>query len=75
MRAGLARSTDRLAAESSNEDRYERLDLDFHQKLRQGFLNMAEQDTARFCVIDAERSEDEIADEIKNELNKRMGMA
>ena len=75
VRAGLARSTDRLAAESSNEDRYERLDLDFHQKLRQGFLNMAEQDTARFCVIDAERSEDEIADEIKNELNKRMGMA
>lgn len=75
VRAGLARSTDRLAAESSNEDRYERLDLDFHQKLRQGFLNMAEQEPARFCIIDADRSEDEIANEITNELDKRMGIA
>lgn len=62
---GLARSTRRLADENSNEDRYESLDIEFHEKLRAGFLNMAEQEPARFRVIDADNLVDEIANKIR----------
>jgi len=64
VKDGLARSTRRLADEQSSEDRYENLDLDFHEKLRAGFLDMAEREPGRFRVIDADKSVDEIADKI-----------
>lgn len=62
---GLTRSTRRLADENSNEDRYESLDIEFHEKLRAGFLNMAKHEPERFRVIDADELVDEIADKIR----------
>tara|TARA_R110002126_G_scaffold13118_2_gene56395 strand:+ start:87159 stop:87827 length:669 start_codon:yes stop_codon:yes gene_type:complete len=38
------------------EDRFERLDCSFHEKLRQGFLDIAKNNPERFCVIDALQS-------------------
>ncbi|WP_044561442.1 dTMP kinase [Azospirillum sp. B4] len=47
--AGLARAGTRPGA----EDRYERMGTAFHERLRQGFLDIAADDPARCVVIDA----------------------
>jgi len=48
-------------------DKNDRLDLEsasFHEKVRQGFLKVAEEEPERFVVIDASRSIDEVAENI-----------
>lgn len=50
----------RIAARGAT-DRLERADLDFHQRVRSGFLRQAEADTTRWRVIDAQGTEDEVA--------------
>ncbi|ASG22779.1 dTMP kinase [Nitrospirillum viridazoti] len=49
VEAGLARAGSRPGA----EDRYERMGMDFHERLRQGFLDIAAHDPGRCAVIDA----------------------
>ena len=53
---GLARAKTR----ANNEDRYERKGLEFHQRLRAGFLKIAEAEPKRCKVIDASGSVDDI---------------
>lgn len=48
VEAGLARAASRGGA-----DRYERMDRAFHERLRQGFLDIAEGEPRRCAVIDA----------------------
>lgn len=43
----------RIAARPGAADRFERLDRDFHERLRQGFLDIAAQEPQRCGVIDA----------------------
>ncbi len=61
---GINRSGRRMAAESLNvlqtEDRFEKMDMDFHKRLREGFLDIAARNKARCHVIDAALSVDEI---------------
>jgi dTMP kinase len=47
--AGLARA----AARSSSADRFERLDLSFHDRLRQGFREIAAAEPGRCVLVDA----------------------
>lgn len=61
---GLKRSTRRLKDEGSNEDKYENLDIEFHEKLRAGFLELAEQNQNRFCIVDALQEIDTISAQI-----------
>lgn len=58
---GLARAGERLNMAASQEDRFERLGQDFHERLRQGFLEIARRDAVRCHVIDATRTIEEIA--------------
>ena len=51
-------------ARQSGEDRFEDLGLGFQQKLRDGFLALAQDFPARCHVIDGDRAMDVIADEI-----------
>ncbi|MFK7840350.1 MAG: dTMP kinase [Bdellovibrionales bacterium] len=64
-KAGLSRSERRLASESLNikqkEDRFESMDISFHEKLRQGFLTIAKQNTDRCHVLDASQSLEDIS--------------
>jgi dTMP kinase len=53
---GLARARGRAAA-----DRMESESLDFHQRVRQTFLALAEAEPDRYLVVDARRSPEEIA--------------
>lgn len=55
---GLERSERRLQQQNSNETRYEGLPLDFHQRLRDGFLAIAKAEPERVNVINAEDSID-----------------
>lgn len=65
---GLARAGERLSAASSQEDRFERLGRDFHERLRQGFLTIARRDAERCRVIDATRGIEEIARDMLSQV-------
>ena len=43
----------RARARNSGEDRYEKMKINFHEKVRQGFFELARQDADRFEIIDA----------------------
>jgi len=70
VEAGLARAVGR----GGGEDRYERMDVAFHERLRQGFLEIARQEPARCVVIDAARSEDEVHAQIIAAVRERMAL-
>jgi dTMP kinase len=53
---GLERAGIRAGIQGGDEDRYERMGLGFHQRLRQGFLGIAASNPMRCAVIDAARS-------------------
>jgi dTMP kinase len=60
---GLLRSTDR-------PDRMELEGSDFHSKVADAYLKIAEEHPERFVVIDADRGTDEIAVDIEAALDK-----
>lgn len=57
---GLARAKSRGAG----EDRFEAKGLAYHEKVRAGFLDIAADDPSRCVVIDANRTPDDIAEDI-----------
>lgn len=61
---GLARAGRRLERDQSGEDKNEMRPVDFHEALRQGFLEIAAQNIQRCHVIDAMQSVDVIANEV-----------
>lgn len=66
---GLTRA-DRRGAD---DNRYERMDIQFHERLRQGFLHIAEQERDRCVVIDGTRSVEIIAKDIWSVVEKKFG--
>lgn len=52
---GLARSRRRLENSKTDEGRFEALDLAFHQRVRQSFLEQAAEFSAPYQVIDADK--------------------
>ena len=71
---GIERSTRRLANEALNlkrmEDRFEQLDISFHEKLRAGFLEIAAQEPQRCHVIDASQDLDKVTEDIQKIIDK-----
>jgi len=65
---GLGRSERRLASEAldikQKEDRFESLNISFHEKLRQGFLQIAQQNKSRCFVMDASQSLNDVTQEV-----------
>ncbi len=66
---GLSRAKGRGTA---GEDRYERMELEFHRTLRQAFLDIAKIEPDRCAVIDAAQSEDAVSADIWATLKARM---
>ena len=61
----------------SNHEEWNRMDdyaLQFHERVRQGYLTMAASDPQRWVVIDADRSPDEIHEEVVSVLRNRMDL-
>lgn len=57
----VAIGLERARARGAGEDRFEKFGADFHERLRQGFLDIARRFPERCRVIDASGSEDEVA--------------
>ncbi len=51
---GLKRAQDRIAQmrEGPSEDRFEEKCTSFHQAVRSGYLDIANNDSVRFCIVD-----------------------
>lgn len=64
---GLARASHRSGQSQDDrprEDRFEREKLEFHEKVRQGFLELARAEPERFRVIDASRPVTQVTEQI-----------
>ena len=69
---GLQTGLSRAHARGGGEDRYERMGRDFHERLRQGFLDIAARETERCCVIDASGPIDQVAAIIRKLVSQRL---
>jgi dTMP kinase len=75
-KAGLERSSRRLAAESlgikQSEDRFENMDMSFHEALRNGFLEIAKASPDRCRIIDATQDSEVIAEKVLNAVTEAL---
>lgn len=71
---GLERARKRASADAA-PDRFEKEELQTHEKRREAFLDIAARDPDRCHVVDAQRGEDVIADEIAAIIEKRLSLA
>ena len=70
--AGLARASRRArAGVAAQEDRYERMDVAFHERLRAGFQEIAAGDPQRCVMLDGARDEDIIFAKIQSIIEER----
>jgi dTMP kinase len=67
---GLSRAGSRGPAES----RFENFDRDFHERLRQGFLDIARRDPGRCVVVDAAQTQDAVAAAIWDAVARRFDL-
>jgi dTMP kinase len=56
----LERARDRDSGRPHDETRFEQQDLEFHERVRSGYLELAQQEPGRFVVIDASGAIDEV---------------
>ena len=70
VEVGLARAN----ARRGGEDRYERMDLDFHRRLRDGFLDIAGREPDRCAVIDAAHPVEAVQAAILDAVTRRLGV-
>ena len=63
----------RAAGRGGLEDRYERMGLEFHQRLRQGFLEIAKAQPRRCVVISAAAAAEEVHAAVLRVVRERFG--
>lgn len=68
---GLARAMRR----QDGEDRYERMGVEFHERLRDGFLDIARRNPKRCTIIDATEDKDIVHKWIRTIVYNRLGVA
>lgn len=70
---GFERLQARMAGGGGGHDRIEREDLDFHRRIRNGYLELARQDPNRFRVVDASADIEAVALAIRTVVNDVLG--
>ena len=70
--AGMARANARRE-EGEQADRFEQEELLLHDRVRQGFLDIAEEEPERCVVIDASQPEEVVAEDIWEAVTERLG--
>ncbi|MFQ5903822.1 MAG: dTMP kinase [Candidatus Binatia bacterium] len=68
VEVGLSRTAQRVVKQRSakrREDRFEREKVEFHEKVRRGFLELARAEPMRIYVLDASRPIQEVHEEIR----------
>ena len=71
---GLARANARGTNERGGDDRYERMGAAFHQRLRDGFLAIAEAEPERCVVIDARAAAEAVHAAVLAVAVERLGL-
>ncbi len=56
-------------------DRFEREEIDFHRRVRRGFLSLAETNPDRFAVINADQPEEKVQADIRKVLDSLLSRA
>ncbi|MET1028629.1 MAG: dTMP kinase [Dongiaceae bacterium] len=75
VETGLARAADRVAASAAQaEDRYERMDRAFHQRLRDGYLAIAKAAPDRCRLLPADRPLDDVAAALRQLVARHFGL-
>ena len=70
---GLERARQRIEITSGpREERFELEDLAFHQRVRTGYCNLADEDSERFVIIDGSGTIDEISSRISTQILTRI---
>jgi len=59
---------------TDSESRFEREELVFHEKIREGFLTLARKEKDRFRIIDADRRPSTVANDVILVLKKALGI-
>ena len=74
VEAGLQRAETRVNGEAGNHiQRCERMDKEFHERMRQCFLDIAAQEPGRCVIIDAAQEMDKVHGDIMAALNEKLG--
>lgn len=71
---GLARSMEKNSHMTVQETRHESRGLEFHQRLRNGFLELAKQEPERIAVLDANKSIAELHADIVDLVTERFDL-
>jgi len=74
VQVGLSRANSRMNSPSGKkgEDRFERESISFHQKIREGYLLIAKQETRRVAVIDGTKDKNTVHREICRVVSSRI---
>jgi dTMP kinase len=78
VEAGLRRAVQqkaRAGGAESTEDKFEKLDIAFHARMRDGFLKIAKSNAARCHVVDAAATPDFIASKVAEIVDRRLADA
>ena len=57
-------------ADRENLDRFESEPIDFHNKIREAYLRLAEKNKDRIVIIDSSKSLKEVSDQVKKAINQ-----
>jgi dTMP kinase len=68
---GLRRALKRMEKQTDKEDRFEKEALDFHQRVREGYLTLARREPQRIIVLDGMKDEETLHHEIVSHLSSR----
>ncbi len=72
--AGLKRALERNDIQNmDDEGRFEQESLDFHKRVREGYLSLAQRDSQRIQVIDATGTPDEVSQRLIGRLHAYLG--
>lgn len=73
-KVGLSRSYNKADTMSEKETRFESIGLEFHNRLREGFLEIAKKETDRFVVLDANKSIEELHIDVIKVIEERFSI-
>lgn len=68
---GLERARQRAGGAATAEDRYETMDRAFHERLREGFHKIAEEEPQRCVIVDAAGTAEAVADRIRKIITEK----
>jgi len=74
VEAGLFRSRTRNRQKGTGvaEGRFEDMAVSFHEKVRRGYLTLAEQEPERFCIINAEEPVEAVQDQVRRAICEKL---